>query len=113
MRDGRIVQTGSPQALYDRPDSRYVADFVGSSNFFEGRVMRADGGAATVRLADGIEIEGTVASTPPAGTAVTASPRPEQIRMTRSQAEGARAASCGPTATRSPRARRTARRPMR
>jgi len=88
MRDGRIVQTGSPQALYDRPDSRYVADFVGSSNFFEGRVVRASGGAATVRLADGIEIEGTIASTPPAGAAVTASLRPEQIRMARSPAEG-------------------------
>ena len=62
MRGGRIVQTGSPQALYDRPDSRYVADFVGSSNFLEGRVTRAGDGAATVRLADGLEIEGRSAA---------------------------------------------------
>ncbi len=36
MRDGRIVQTGSPRELYDKPNSRYVADFVGKSNFFAG-----------------------------------------------------------------------------
>ena len=36
MREGRIVQTGSPRNLYDKPASRYVADFVGKSNFFEG-----------------------------------------------------------------------------
>jgi spermidine/putrescine transport system ATP-binding protein len=36
MREGRIVQIGSPRDLYDRPNSRYVADFVGKSNFFDG-----------------------------------------------------------------------------
>lgn len=36
MREGRIVQSGSPRELYDRPVSRYVADFVGKTNFFAG-----------------------------------------------------------------------------
>jgi spermidine/putrescine transport system ATP-binding protein len=36
MREGRIVQIGAPRDLYDRPNSRYVADFVGKSNFFPG-----------------------------------------------------------------------------
>jgi len=36
MREGRIVQTGSPRELYDKPVNRYVADFVGKSNFFAG-----------------------------------------------------------------------------
>ena len=36
MREGRIVQSGSPRDLYDRPVNRYVADFVGKSNFFAG-----------------------------------------------------------------------------
>jgi spermidine/putrescine transport system ATP-binding protein len=35
MREGRIVQTGSPRELYDRPVNRYVADFVGKTNFFD------------------------------------------------------------------------------
>ena len=34
MREGRIVQIGSPRDLYDRPVNRYVADFVGKANFF-------------------------------------------------------------------------------
>jgi spermidine/putrescine transport system ATP-binding protein len=37
MREGRIVQAGSPRELYDRPVNRYVADFVGKTNFFPGR----------------------------------------------------------------------------
>jgi spermidine/putrescine transport system ATP-binding protein len=36
MRDGRIVQIGSPRDLYDHPVNRYVAEFVGKSNFFTG-----------------------------------------------------------------------------
>ena len=36
MREGRIVQTGTPRELYDQPFNRYVADFVGRSNFFKG-----------------------------------------------------------------------------
>ena len=36
MRDGRIVQAGTPRSLYDEPVNRYVADFVGKSNFFPG-----------------------------------------------------------------------------
>jgi spermidine/putrescine transport system ATP-binding protein len=36
MREGRIVQTGSPRDLYDAPNSKYVADFVGKTNFFAG-----------------------------------------------------------------------------
>ena len=38
MRDGQIVQTGSPRDLSDRPGGRDVADFVGTSNFFAGHV---------------------------------------------------------------------------
>jgi spermidine/putrescine transport system ATP-binding protein len=37
MREGRIVQSGSPRELYDQPVNRYVADFVGKTNFFPGR----------------------------------------------------------------------------
>ena len=36
MREGRIIQSGSPRELYDKPVNRYVADFVGKSNFFAG-----------------------------------------------------------------------------
>jgi iron(III) transport system ATP-binding protein len=38
MRDGRIVQTGTPEHVYAHPDDRWVAGFVGAANFVEGRV---------------------------------------------------------------------------
>ncbi len=45
MEGGRIAQTGGPRELYEKPASRFVAGFIGVSNFFEGR--GAPGGLAT------------------------------------------------------------------
>ena len=53
MHEGRIIQTGSPTALYDEPINRYVADFVGKSNFFAGKVVEADGQGAHIETASG------------------------------------------------------------
>lgn len=39
MKDGEIVQTGSPNDIYDEPINRYVADFIGESNIVEGRMI--------------------------------------------------------------------------
>jgi spermidine/putrescine ABC transporter ATP-binding subunit len=48
MNEGRIEQCGLPTELYDEPTSRFVADFIGESNFIEGTVQRLDGAAAWV-----------------------------------------------------------------
>ncbi|NIV73704.1 MAG: ATP-binding cassette domain-containing protein [Gammaproteobacteria bacterium] len=53
MREGRIAQSGTPGELYDAPASRYVADFVGETNFFAGEVVGVDAQGATVQLASG------------------------------------------------------------
>lgn len=81
MQAGRIVQVGSPRELYDSPVSRYVADFVGKSNFFPGRLTP---GGDAVEVVDGLRIEGR----PPAtalspGQAATACLRPEQVALRR------------------------------
>ena len=60
MREGRIVQAGSPRDLYDRPVNRYVADFVGKTNFFAGRT---DQDVLSVRP-EQIEIAATEAKLP-------------------------------------------------
>jgi len=39
MDAGKIIQTGTPTQIYEYPNSRYVADFIGSVNLFEGRVI--------------------------------------------------------------------------
>ncbi len=50
MNQGRIEQLGTPADLYDRPANRFVAAFVGESNFLEGTLAGMEGGAAVVRL---------------------------------------------------------------
>ena len=56
MRDGRIEQIGTPAYLYDAPINRYVADFVGRSNFFAGEVAEANETGATLRTTLGVTI---------------------------------------------------------
>jgi spermidine/putrescine transport system ATP-binding protein len=87
MRDGRIVQAGGPKELYDEPVSRYVADFVGKSNFFPGRVESREGRFARVQLAGGRTISGRLpagASGAGVGEAVTVAVRPEVVLMSKS-----------------------------
>ena len=88
MRAGRIVQVGSPQELYDRPNSRYVADFVGTSNFFEGRIDRIAGGEAVLVTKAGMSLAGRASEGLSAGGAGCLSIRPEQIRMSRAAEDG-------------------------
>ncbi|MBL8905789.1 MAG: ABC transporter ATP-binding protein [Rhizobiales bacterium] len=84
MRDGKIVQAGSPRELYDEPVDRYVADFVGRSNFFAGRAGSGANGTIPVTLANGFATQGrspTTAAVPRAGETIVLSIRPEQMVM--------------------------------
>jgi spermidine/putrescine transport system ATP-binding protein len=56
MKDGKVVQFGSPEELYDAPVNRYVADFVGESNFFSGQVAGSDERGATLMTASGLTL---------------------------------------------------------
>lgn len=53
MREGDIVQTGSPRDLYDRPVNQYVADFVGKSNFIAGEITAVDAGSVSIKSVNG------------------------------------------------------------
>ncbi|MDZ4094774.1 MAG: ABC transporter ATP-binding protein [Paracoccaceae bacterium] len=83
MRDGRIEQIGSPQELYDRPRNRYVAGFVGTSNFFNGIVTSSNGELLTLRIADGAQLAGRATGTATLGSEACISVRPEQIHLGR------------------------------
>ena len=50
MKDGRIAQDGAPRALYERPASRFIADFIGNANLAEVTVARLDAGRVEVAL---------------------------------------------------------------
>jgi spermidine/putrescine transport system ATP-binding protein len=89
MRGGRIVQIGSPRDLYDKPASKYVADFVGTSNFFEGTVTAKDGEQAVLRMADGGSMPGRCEADLSIGDKACVSLRPEQISLDNAAEEGA------------------------
>jgi spermidine/putrescine transport system ATP-binding protein/putrescine transport system ATP-binding protein len=72
---GRVEQIASPTELYERPASRFVADFIGSTNMFDG-VVGAD--RATLVLPSGRTIAAPVAGTEP-GTTVSFALRPEKV----------------------------------
>ena len=42
MNQGKIEQIGTPTALYDKPTTRFVASFIGESNFLDGRILETD-----------------------------------------------------------------------
>jgi putrescine transport system ATP-binding protein len=52
MDAGRIVQVGTPGAVYEYPATRFVAEFIGAVNVFEGRVVDSQDGEARVRSED-------------------------------------------------------------
>ena len=80
MNDGRIEQIGTPSDLYDRPNTRFVADFLGDTNFIPGRLIEIADGAGRIRTEDGTEIVGMLAEPSlKVGTSVVAGIRPEKI----------------------------------
>ncbi len=89
MRAGRIVQVGAPGDLYDRPASRYVADFVGKSNFLPGKVMMATGDHAVLETSGG-PLPGRLTRPLAPGSAAVASLRPEAIRLAAEPGPGSR-----------------------
>jgi spermidine/putrescine ABC transporter ATP-binding subunit len=48
MKDGRVLQVGAPKELYERPRTRFVADFVGTNNLVPGRISERAGGILVV-----------------------------------------------------------------
>ncbi len=83
MLAGRIVQVGSPRELYDQPVSRYVADFVGKSNFFDGRLLANGSASACVETDAGLKLFGRCRSGMPREAPVSVSVRPEQVSLSR------------------------------
>ena len=53
MRVGRVEQLGSPEELYDRPATQFVAGFIGTSNLLAGTIEAKEPGAVVVRLDGG------------------------------------------------------------
>jgi spermidine/putrescine transport system ATP-binding protein/putrescine transport system ATP-binding protein len=81
MQHGRVLQVASPKALYELPNSRAVASFVGTMNFFRSRVIETDGTSVVVDVPDfgrlHVPKNGSDYFSP--GAMVTAAIRPEKL----------------------------------
>ena len=83
MNDGQIEQVDSAWRIYQRPQSRFVADFVGTSNFFDGEVTSVESAArrCVVRLKDGVEITAVYEVDVKVGDRAKVLVRPEDITV--------------------------------
>jgi iron(III) transport system ATP-binding protein len=83
LEGGRIAQIGDPQSVYRRPTSRVVADFIGETNFLEGKITNVSDGHAMVETVLGpfLGVVSDPAWRPAPGEAATLSVRPESWRV--------------------------------
>jgi spermidine/putrescine ABC transporter ATP-binding subunit len=86
MRDGRIAQVGTPEDLYDRPCDRFVASFIGESNFFPGFVRGMENGLV-VADCGGTILRAVAGTTLAPGDPVTLTTRPERVRFAGAEAD--------------------------
>jgi len=78
---GRLVQLDTPRGLYERPATRFVAGFIGTMNFLEGRVAALGDGLAVVEVPGCGPLRGTAASALAADDAAVLAVRPERVRL--------------------------------
>ena len=90
MDHGEIIQVGTPTEMYEYPASRFAAEFIGSVNMFEGKLIEDEPSYVRIRSDDleaPIYVDHGVSSAP--GATVWAAIRPEKILITRERPEAA------------------------
>ena len=94
MRDGRVQQQGSPEALYERPVNQFVAGFIGQSNSIQGRLSALDLGAGTasIQTGNGLLLNGRITdqgARPALGDEAIVAIRPERLEIAHGSADAA------------------------
>jgi putrescine transport system ATP-binding protein len=90
MNHGEIIQVGTPSEMYEYPNSRFVSEFIGSVNMFEGKLIEDEPSYVRIESADleaPIFVDHGVSSAP--GATVWAAIRPEKIQLGREKPAGA------------------------
>ena len=90
MSEGEIIQLGTPHEVYEYPNSRFSAEFIGSTNLFDGNVVEDEPDHIFVETPDlPVRLYVNHGITGPLGMPLTISVRPERIALTRKPPEGA------------------------
>ncbi len=82
MNEGKIRQIGTPREIYDHPGERFVAHFIGETNFVEGELISANGSTGQVRLTSGAEVPASLPAERVAPGRVSLVIRPEHAELT-------------------------------
>ncbi|HXL31310.1 MAG TPA: ABC transporter ATP-binding protein [Bradyrhizobium sp.] len=83
MDGGRIEQVATPRELYEAPNSRWIAEFVGDVNVFEGEVDKREAGRLTISTKDAGAIVAAEPRQPITNTAICVAIRPEKVKLSR------------------------------
>lgn len=81
MSSGNILQIGSPRDIYHRPADRFVADFIGETNFLVGEIRAVCDGKADIALDCGVRVSADAPNGVACGDKVTVMVRPEHARL--------------------------------
>jgi putrescine transport system ATP-binding protein len=91
MEEGRIRQVGVPHEVYEFPHSRFVAEFIGSINIFEGLVIEDEPDHALIESAEaGCHLYVTHAAAVPVGSQIAVGIRPEKVMISTTAPAGNR-----------------------
>jgi putrescine transport system ATP-binding protein len=83
MHAGRLQQVATPRELYEAPNSRWIAEFVGDINLFEGRVATRERNRLTIATRDAGTLIASEHRNPPGKPQVAVAIRPEKIKLSR------------------------------
>ena len=81
MDGGRLIQVGPPNVIYEQPNSRWVADFIGDVNLIDGRVVAADAISTTIESASSGKVRAAAGPEVKPGDSIWIALRPEKVRI--------------------------------
>ncbi len=81
MNRGKLLQVGNSSSIYENPNSRFVADFIGDTNFITGKVHSRNGDIISVELTSGVWVEAKSDQLISNGQSVTVAVRPEKMHI--------------------------------
>jgi putrescine transport system ATP-binding protein len=84
MSHGKVVQVATPAEVYEAPNCRFVADFIGDVNIFDGNVTTAKSGIVEIAVDNGFTLRTATNDTPAVGSRAGFAVRPEKLRVSRS-----------------------------
>jgi spermidine/putrescine transport system ATP-binding protein len=81
MHQGEVLQVDQPTVIYERPVTRFVADFIGVTNFLEGRLVSQSGAVSLIEIEGLGQIHANAIAGAVSGQAVTLAVRPERMEL--------------------------------